>query len=337
MKFIPLEQTSADPKTPLTLELIAAMCHRAFGPNIEIVEARELEGGTISQVWLLTLSDQQVILRVTPPSGAYGWDEKGLMRREEYIKPFFAAVAHLMPRTLMADFTRQLLAQDYLLQTFMPGERWDKIQNEFSDAEKISLWEQFGNLTKTIHATTGSVFGGPYPMRSFTSWSQTVQYRLEHVAQSMTNARLDTSALLNVAEIVATHSALLDEIKTPHLLHGDLWLFNLLVARTADGAQITAVLDTDRAWWGDPMADWTMFVLQMNTDPEMQPLFAAFWNAYGAPEQTPAAQFRRAVYQAMHIGTSLVWANQHNDTETLERGAHDMQAAVTAVSNASTA
>jgi len=48
--------------------------------------------------------------------------------------------------------------------------------------------------------------------------------------------------------------------RVPNLLHGDLWTFNLLVAHSNDRPAITGVLDTDRAWWGDPMADWIMFL-----------------------------------------------------------------------------
>jgi len=60
---------------------------------------------------------------------------------------------------------------------------------------------------------------------------------------------------------VRFNTSLLDEIQTPHLLHGDLWTFNLLVERGVHAPVITGVLDFDRAWWGDPSADWIMFLL----------------------------------------------------------------------------
>ena len=61
--------------------------------------------------------------------------------------------------------------------------------------------------------------------------------------------------------MIRAHPEQLDEIEVPCLLHGDLWLFNLLIARQPREPSIVGVLDADRAWWGDPMADWTMFIL----------------------------------------------------------------------------
>lgn len=329
MQFKPLERRTGEPRTDLTPELIAAMCQRAFGPQVNVLAARELGGGTYNYTWLITLADQKVILRLAPPlSEMHGWDEKRLMRREESIKPYFAAIAHLMPRTLMADFTHQLFPRDYLFQTFLPGERWDAVADTLSPPENETLWNQFGTLLKRIHSTSGTLFGGPYPTRAFSSWSHTIIYRLDHVLQSMTNVRLDTRDMAAVFDSAQARSALLDEIRQPRLLHGDLWLFNLLIERGPAGAHITGVLDADRAWWGDPMADWTMFVLGMSTSPETQAEYKVFWNAYGQPSQTPAAQFRDGIYQAMHIGTALVWATYHQDDATVERGVNDLRAVV---------
>lgn len=87
---------------------------------------------------------------------------------------------------------------------------------------------------------------------------------------------------------------------------------------------ISGILDADRAWWGDPLVDWTMFVLAM-ASPENHPGHARFWRAYGQPEQTPETAFRQAVYEAMHIGTAMSWASRHGDEDTVQRGKGDMR------------
>lgn len=320
MKFIPLSSQPVDSPFTLTTDKLAKMCQRAFGADAQILDARELGGGTFNETWLVTLSERQVILRIAPPAAlAQNWDDKWLMRRENQVKPYFAAVAVYMPQTLLTDFTHQVIARDYLFQTLMPGERWDAVADQFTHDESIQLWEQFGNLTRSIHNTSGTLFGGPFPARSFVTWSLAILYRLESVAQSMTNAELDAAAFHIILDITRANTHLLDEYHAPRLLHGDLWLFNILVERQNQTPRITALLDTDRCWWGDPMADWTMFVLAKTTAPEMQPYLNAFWRAYEQPEHDRAALFRNMVYEAMHIGTSLVWAARNNDTAALVR------------------
>src|SRR5688500_6477669 len=106
MEFLPLKRLSQDTPLSPTADQIVSMCQRAFGSSVRIVSARELGGGTFNTTFLITLDDQQVILRIAPPPAAeLMWHDHWLMRRELQIQPFFAALATLMPRTLLADFT----------------------------------------------------------------------------------------------------------------------------------------------------------------------------------------------------------------------------------------
>ena len=327
MEFLPLNQRSKDIPDSPTAHQILTMCQRAFGPSVHLVSARELSGGTFNTTFLITLKDQQVILRIAPPpTASLSWDEQWLMRREYQIQPFFAALAPLMPRILMQDFTHQLIDRDYVFQTYLPGERWDQLTDGFTLDEELQLWEQFGSLTKTIHSTVGTTFGGPYPAPEFPTWSQAVLHRLERAIQTMIEAQLDIADIQSVLKILQRETGRLDAIQQPRLMHGDLWLFNILVTREVNRPIITGILDADRAWWGDPLADWTMFVLAKSISPETQQFHARFWDAYGQPEQTPATAFRQAIYEALHIGTAQAWAVRHNDPDTVQRGKHDLRA-----------
>jgi aminoglycoside phosphotransferase (APT) family kinase protein len=329
VEFLPLEPLPEGMPLPPSANQILAMCQRAFGSSTRVASARQLSGGTFNTTFLITLNDQQVILRIAPPPTAdLLWTEQWMMRREQHIQPFFAALASLMPRTLLADFTHQVIDRDYLFQTYLVGQRWDEIAETFTPDEELRLWEQFGRITKTIHGTIGTTFGGPYPAPEFSSWSATVLYRLERATQAMTEAQLAVTDMRSVLAIVRGQSARLDAIEQAHLLHGDLWLFNILVRREVDGPTISGVLDADRGWWGDPLADWPMFVLAMSARPQTQRLHARFWQGYGAVDQTPERAFRQAVYEAMHIGTALVWASHHDDADTVERGKRDLGAVV---------
>jgi aminoglycoside phosphotransferase (APT) family kinase protein len=332
MELIPIDRPSGDTLNTLTAEQILAMCQRAFGSGIQVVSARELAGGTFNRTFLVTLPDQQVILRIAPhPTKELVWHEKGLMRREHHIQPFFAAVAQLMPRTLLTDFTRQVIDCDYVFQSFITGERWEDVAESLTAPESARLWESFGQITRTIHDTVGTTFGGPYPMIEFQTWSETILYRFERVMQAMREAHLDMTDMRSVFAAVQKHTAVLNAVKQPCLLHGDLWLFNILIQRDSTGAapKIAGILDADRAWWGDPLADWTMFVLAKSASPENRSLQDCFWRGYGEIEQRPGLEFRKAVYEAMHIGTALAWAIQNQDDGTVKRGKQDLKVVAT--------
>lgn len=322
MEFFPIDKASASPHPGLTPNQFIATCQRAFGPETQIASVREIGGGTFNTVYLIALRDQsKAILRVAPPPTAnIFWDELALMRREHHIQPFFAPIAALMPKTILADFTHQLIDRDYMVQSFMEGERWDYIEAQLTPGENLALWRQLGQIVKQIHATPGEKFGWPVPGPQFSSWSELVIDRFERITQSMSEAQLDTTDFLAILDVVWAHTPLLDEIRQPCLLHGDLWSFNILVSRHQDGPRIAAILDADRAWWGDPMADWLIHLLDIRRDePAWAEPQATFWQAYGKPEENRARRFRREVYTAMHAGSVRLWCWRNGDTENFIR------------------
>jgi aminoglycoside phosphotransferase (APT) family kinase protein len=294
------------------------MCQRGFGDRIQIESIDELGGGTFNTTYLITFADaSKVILRVAPLQTAdTAWQDVFLMRSEHAMQPYFAPVAAWMPKTLLVDFTHQLIERDYMFQTYIDGERWDDVWEKLTPAENNRLWGQFGHIMRQIHDVRGETFGLPRQGFQFLRWSETIIHRMERTLQAAQAVQLDVTDLGMILETLRTHPGLLDEIQVPRLLHGDLWLFNLLVKRGAEATSIVGVLDADRSWWGDPMADWTMFILAHT---EAEEGHAHFWKAYGPPEDTLGARFRKTVYDGMHAGTALVWSVQNHDEGTVER------------------
>ena len=312
---------------PITPDQIDAICRRAFGSEVNSKSLQEISGGTFNTVYLINLETEQAILRIAPPATAdLLWDDLALMRREYQIRPFFAAIAPLMPKIILADFTHQLIDRDYMVQSFIEGERWDYLEDELTVDENLALWRQLGQIVKRIHTTTGEWFGWPSPGPQFSRWSELVIDRFERMAASMQQEQLDTTAFNTILGMVQSQSAWLDEIRQPCLLHGDLWLFNVIVSQHETGPQITGIIDADRAWWGDPMADMLMFLLAVRRDePEWQEAQAAFWAAYEPPENGQTAQFRDAVYQAMHLGSVGLWYFKNQKPDVFKRAGEELR------------
>jgi aminoglycoside phosphotransferase (APT) family kinase protein len=133
---------------------------------------------------------------------------------------------------------------------------------------------------------------------AFATWSEATISGLENTAADLEDAGLDAGDLREVIVAATRRRTLLDEITQPRLLHGDLWTPNLMLAPGAPEPTITGVLDHDRASWGDPAADWTIFVAGQKSG--MEP----FWETYGRPHDTPHARWRTLIYRAVHVGAS---------------------------------
>lgn len=224
MDYVAIERGPDDGRTSLSINQIITICQRGLGPDVAIRSVRELAGGTFNLTFLVELTDEtKTILRVAPPSSAdQDWEDVWLMRREVAIQPFFSSIQHLMPKILAVDFTHQVIDWDYMLQSYIEGERWDRLEETLTPAENHQLWQQFGSIVKQIHATTGAHFGWPSPGQQFATWRETVLYRFERTLQAMVANRLDVTHFRRAYELARANARGLAEIQTPHLLHGDL-------------------------------------------------------------------------------------------------------------------
>jgi aminoglycoside phosphotransferase (APT) family kinase protein len=227
----------------------------------------------------------------------------------------------------MVDFTHQILERDYLFQTYMEGEQWAQIMHTLTPEENKVLWRQLGSITKKIHAVQGDHFGNAALHSSFPSWSLAVIDWLTTITRDLEEVRLDATDMRSLLNITQANRRLLDEITQPQLLHGDLWTVNILVKRGENGPMIVAVLDSDRTSWGDPMADWTMFLLHRNVGTEVD----AFWETYGQPEKSLEAQLRMLIYQGRYIGEARLEHHRLHHHETVKRSYQDMQTIIDAL------
>lgn len=314
----------------VALEQIKAMCEQAFGQGTPINLVRELDGGQFNNTYLIELADRDpVILRVAPPpEQAVFWHERFLMRRELAMQPLLAPIAALLPTILMTDFTHEVIERDYLFQRWMPGSLWWDVQQDLTPEEHDDLWRQFGQLVRAISSVQGEAFGLVQNGSQFPTWSLTLLDWLECTITDAANSSLDTALLCRLLAIVRDHTGFLDEIARPRLLHGDLWLFNLLIERTKAGPCIVGVLDADRGSWGDPLADWTFFLLPRRASAQEQ---ALFWQAYGQPGAGPGALFRAQVYQGLHQGKILSVARRDGNERALNRAYRGLAEVVNAL------
>jgi aminoglycoside phosphotransferase (APT) family kinase protein len=144
---------------------------------------------------------------------------------------------------------------------------------------------------------------------------------LEERLADLYDAGLDTADLREVIALAGEHTELLDEITEPRLLHGDLWTPNLMLASGAPKPTITGVLDHDRALWGDPAADWPIYVA--GTRPGW--VQEAFRSTYGETEGSTNAWWRSQIYRAWHIAAARMERQRLGKLDKIQPSYDDMR------------
>jgi aminoglycoside phosphotransferase (APT) family kinase protein len=311
VRFEPIARDDDAFQQPVGADQIIAMCRRGFGSDVDVESATELRGGLYNNTYLVRMRDTEpVILRVAPAASRQFRIERDLLRSEHASMPYFAPIAHLLPRTLMADSTRQIAGRDYLFQSYMRGEQASHVLSNYPPAARSTFWREVGAIAKTIHSVRGSHFGRVDGNPVDAKWSDAVLGWLTDIAADLDGVKLDATDVRDVITIAEAHRDVLDEITEPRLLHGDLWTPNLLVEPVDGIPSIVAMLDSDRTFWGDPLADWTPYQVSLFPGHGL----AAFWETYGEPDRSPNAAIRSLFYQARYIGgTRLELHRLHRD------------------------
>ncbi|MEV5710335.1 aminoglycoside phosphotransferase family protein [Actinoallomurus sp. NPDC052274] len=269
-----------------------ALARRALGAGV--VASVELTDGFVNAVWRLTLDDgREVVLKLSPsPELEQLSYERFLLRTEAEAYELAAAAGVPVPALLGAVFDDPVLGGDCLLLDALDGVSWNDVEPDGADA----LRRELGRHLARLHTVTGAVFGYPYAGITGPTWR--AAYLAMAGALLADVERYPTPLPLPVEEIGAVLTAaspVLDEVVTPRLVHFDVWPGNVFLDLTAT-PRIQAIIDHERAFWGDPLAEFvtpTIFGELREDDPLL-----AGYREVTPLELTSAARVRLDLYRA---------------------------------------
>lgn len=258
----------------------------------DLVAVRKLDGGTYNTVEeLLLTGDRRLILKTPPPpeTPILRYEHELIGQEAEFYRGA-ATVGVPAPHVVV-------VADGRLLMTACPGTPWHLASLEA--AERRTLRRELGGLVARLHRVTGPGFGYPSgavgPLApdwrtAFTTIYDTV----------LADARRYRAWLPRPVDEVARQAKsaydALDEVTVPHLVHFDLWEGNILVER--DGApRIGGLIDGERMFWGDPLADFVSLALLGNIE-EDPDFLTGYQEEGGQVVLTSAARQRLALYRS---------------------------------------
>lgn len=297
MNVVAIARETTDFQQPVEPRIIDAILRRALGENARIHRVVEIGTGTYNNTYRVDREGKEpVYLRIAPERSRQARTGRDAMRNEHATTPFLSALGSLVPRTLAADFTHQLLDRDYMVQTAVPGMPVSEVYSSYSPQAKRHFHRELGHITRTLHAVRGPWFG-PVAGPGDNTWSSALITHFRKRAEDYAAARLGTDGIDRLISAAEDHRDALDQITEPRLLHGDLWHLNILVDSDPDRPTITGILDHDSASWGDPLSDWTISQVRIRAGTEAD----AFWGTYGNLRPDRAAKIRNLFYQARNL------------------------------------
>ncbi len=281
------------------------MCRRVLGEPAGIRSAAEMGWGSYNTAFRVGLAEgPAVVLRVAPGPGRQLRSERHWLRSEYAAAPWLTGLGPLVPRVLGADFTHQVIGRDYLVQSLLPGVPAPDRLPAYDRALWPGFFGQLGAVTRRIHDVAGEAWG-PLAAPADARWSGALLRSLADSRADLAARSLPAGDVARLCAVIERCRDRVDDIGGPRLLHGDLWTANILLDPHAAEPAVTGVVDGDRSWWGDPLADWAVYRADARAVPAERD---AFWQAYGGRPAGRDAEWRLLLYRARHLVAGRVEA-----------------------------
>lgn len=263
----------------------------------KIVEVSELKAGLFNNTYSIKTSQNDYILKVAPDLNAdVFFNERYLMNRERTLSKQLQSVSPLVPDYL--SFFK-VGDRDAFLQPLIQGKLWHDLESTLTETENACLWKQLGVFAKQLHSCSGDKFGYPAPHQSFNSWSQFIVSNVNGMVQDCYRLGVFCEEIETYLKVLPKYIELLDQVKAAKLLHGDLWPRNVIFDGSGEQIHIKAVIDGERAFWGDPVSDWVLILYGVPDD---------FWQGYGENLLESTEPARIAIYQGMYFILNIIEA-----------------------------
>jgi aminoglycoside phosphotransferase (APT) family kinase protein len=210
---------------------------------------------------------------------------------------------------LSLDRTRSVIDREFMIVRYIPSCNFYELQDE---GARPRLMEQFGAALAKMNAVTAPRFGRIDTVTAgggYDRWSEFLLSEIDEWTPLARNAALmDEDELCRLRRVFADHALLLDEITVPCLVHTDLGPGNLLVRTDGERPEFGAIIDPDRAFFGDPMFEFCQITWMLGDD---------FLRGYGHALPSDAHSLRRRrLYRAMRLcWDAYVWEMEYNKHE----------------------
>lgn len=287
----------------------------------EFISARLLTGGLFNTTYLVeTVQFGKTVLRVGPINRHLLMPfEHYLMEAEAHVYDLCAKQGVPTSEILITDTSKSLLDREFMFVRYIPGSPMSQV--ELGGADKSRVVRDIGCVTAKFHGIRAQKFGRIVDVKrggGFEFWSDALVNELNEWEKVGVPASIFTEEEhREIRTLFEKARPYLDEIKDAHLVHADLWLGNVLIRTDTGRPEFAAIIDADRALWGDP--DFEFSSIQW-THRE-----GDFWEGYGRTlSQERGARIRRCIYTLLNrLWNAYVYLVEYNQPENMEIEAAD--------------
>ncbi len=287
-------------------EALRALCAAAF-PQRAVSSITELTEGMFNAAYRIDFADGASVLKIAAAdaSGLLS-NEVNLMQAE--VAAMRIAQEHGLPHVAQvqyADFTRTICSGNYFFMDRLPGRNLNSCRDELTETETSHVMTQVGAFQRQTAGIHGESFGLLGDERRFPTLHGLIRYLFTNVLKDAAAKAIDLGVDADevLARLDADEAAFAD-VKTPSLVHWDMWEGNIFVEK----GELCGVIDWERAMWGEPFMDDRF---RRHNQP------AAFLEGFGQTAFSPAEERRLAWYD-LFLYLTMITESYYRQYEDIE-------------------
>ena len=298
-------------------ELIAIMA--SVFPSEPVQSYHLLSGGLFNTTYRVITDRHDVVLRMGPVHRELLLPYEHTLMAAEVLTDRLCLENGIPASTVLhLDTSKTIVDRDFMVV--------DRIESlPLSDPSipeecKENLLRECGKLVRKLHAITGFQFGRLAKIvigQGFDTWYDAMTAEFQDVFSKADEYNLFDLHLQNrIFDFLAQHKDALNTLTEPHLAHCDLWAGNILVQKRENTYSLCAIIDGDRATFGDPALDLAPGWI---TTP-------GFLEGYGPTANDSIAAQRNRVYTLFFIlQDAYIWKIEYGRDDILEENLHRLE------------
>jgi aminoglycoside phosphotransferase (APT) family kinase protein len=243
----------------ITADDINKISKDLYGSDTSVLEYSILKGGLFNTTYYVKTDkdDDGIVVRVGPVNRHLLFEfEKDMMPEEPFFHELYEK--HGIPTSRILKYVPfgEVIDREYIISRYM----YTVPMNDplLNDTDLGYVYEEAGALTNRIHGITNYKFGWKRKAGwgEYSKWSDFVIAFSKEAADKAEHHGLFTGdSVMKFRELFKDNFYILDEVKTPYMVHTDLWQGNILLKSCSGRLHIAGIIDLDRTIFGDKYWD----------------------------------------------------------------------------------
>jgi aminoglycoside phosphotransferase (APT) family kinase protein len=297
-------------KNLLTEDQIRNLVKVNFGDSCGVGNITELKGGMFNSAYLIERPQEKdgIVLKVSikPGTKTLTYEKDPMPTEVAVFKLVEERTTIPTPRVLAHDFSKKHIPSNYFFMTALEGIAMNRVQKKMSKENEAALKKELAVYLAQLHHIKGDYFGyfTEDENRQYKTWKEAF---LHMMSMLLEDGKKNGTKLPyeRYERVLKDKSGYLEAVKEPSLVDYDLWSGNVFVKQQGENYALEGIIDFERAFWGDPLADFGGSVMLLDNIYEEADLWKVYQEKVKLGRELSKDDYIRRAFYGLYIYTIM--------------------------------